>query len=383
MVKRDEPPPKKHVYKAGCPDYAKSMQAGRAATLSKRFDAAFEAFDDAVRAKPVDARARSERGYAYLLAGQADRASADFYDAIALTKDRALLAQIWFNQGTALAKDADASRIAFVIAEGLGSKAATAKLGSASRCTAVFSTAKDGDAPIAKGWDELAHERAIVNCTTPALEAADATARTLACRGCGYGSKDEGDACDDDKGPWIVPSGYMHFHTHTFFIAPLGGGSFFYENEIDAPGAPAYRVENGLLALEGSYATGDTLLFHSGGSDLVYGKFATNGDDPFVTTGGGWSDEMDFEGTWKTDSGTGCAPDMHAEVELGSANAAQMAGTPMIPSRTGPRITTWFDIATRKSVFTLTVYEGPVTATIDRRVAHVHGGACDRDVPLP
>lgn len=49
--------------------YRAAMTRGRKATDAKDYDKAIAAFDEALAAKPGDARARAEQGFAYLLNG--------------------------------------------------------------------------------------------------------------------------------------------------------------------------------------------------------------------------------------------------------------------------------------------------------------------------
>ncbi len=64
---------------------------------SARYDEAIQLFDRAVRMRPFDARARGERGFAYLKMGKLRETSVDFDYARALAKDRVLLSQVYLN----------------------------------------------------------------------------------------------------------------------------------------------------------------------------------------------------------------------------------------------------------------------------------------------
>jgi Tetratricopeptide repeat len=79
--------------------YRAAMTRGRKATDAKDYDKAIAAFDEALAAKPGDARARAEQGFAYLLSGALPGASEAFEAAAQSTKDPKLLSQIWFNRG--------------------------------------------------------------------------------------------------------------------------------------------------------------------------------------------------------------------------------------------------------------------------------------------
>ncbi|HEY8080209.1 MAG TPA: hypothetical protein VIF62_39035, partial [Labilithrix sp.] len=89
-------------------EYLLALEKGRKATQGKDWTNAIGAFDEAIKADRHDARAYAERGYVHLLAGDdLVAASADFDHASALTKDPALLAQIWFNRGLLDEKSGD------------------------------------------------------------------------------------------------------------------------------------------------------------------------------------------------------------------------------------------------------------------------------------
>jgi hypothetical protein len=134
--------------------------------------------------------------------------------------------------------------------------------------------------PIARGWTELAAARLLVNCSLPlARSAATPSGRERSCHGCGYGDRVEGDSAHGR--PAVGDSRFrnMHFHTHTLFVAPLPGGAFYYQNAVDAPTPPAYRIEGDWARIENGHAGAGVSLSFAGGNDLVYGRF--RGDDEF------------------------------------------------------------------------------------------------------
>lgn len=138
-------PPKKPASKKVEGDtlttYWKAMNDGRKATLAKKYDDAYAAFDRALVAMPDDARAISERGYAKLLAKDYVGAVADLDKAVARTKDRKLLGQIYYNYGLAAeAKgDAAAAKAAFARSNEYNpTPAAAKKLGDQPACTAII-----------------------------------------------------------------------------------------------------------------------------------------------------------------------------------------------------------------------------------------------------
>lgn len=119
--------------------YQASLVRGRRETHAKHYSAAISAFDAALREKPGDAQATSERGYARLLEGSdLTLASQDFEDAAEHTKDPKLLSQIWFNRGLVEEKgSSENAEVDFAIANQLSpSAAAQKKLGGKDVCIA-------------------------------------------------------------------------------------------------------------------------------------------------------------------------------------------------------------------------------------------------------
>jgi hypothetical protein len=120
--------------------YRAAMKRGRVATDAKRYADAIAAFDDALVARPNDARAQSERGYARLLDGSdLAAAEADLDAAAARTKDAKLLSSIWYNRGLVeeRRKEPDNAVVDFYLADQLRSSSATrAKLDGKTVCPA-------------------------------------------------------------------------------------------------------------------------------------------------------------------------------------------------------------------------------------------------------
>jgi len=117
--------------------YADAMKRGRVATREKKYPDAEVAYETALDAKPGDAQALAERGYARLLNGESERASEDLARAAELTQDRRLLAQIWFNRGLVAEKigSSDASLAAFYLSNRYSpSSAAEKKIGNQRVC---------------------------------------------------------------------------------------------------------------------------------------------------------------------------------------------------------------------------------------------------------
>ncbi len=144
--------------------YAAALGEGRAATSAKRYDDAIAAFDRAIAAKPGDARALSERGYARLLARDLASATKDLDRALEGTSDPALSGPIHFNLGlVAEARgDAEGARVAFARSNAVRpTKAAQAKLAGKSACVAVVDRSK----PKAKVFASLAAAHAAMRAT--------------------------------------------------------------------------------------------------------------------------------------------------------------------------------------------------------------------------
>lgn len=126
-----EDPAVRAAYRAG-------MRTGRKATDAKNYAAAIGGFDAALAAKPNDARALGERGYARLLQGtDLDAASRDLDAAASGTKDQKLLSTIWFNRGLLHEKRGDATNAtaSFAIANLMRpTKAAASRLAGKQAC---------------------------------------------------------------------------------------------------------------------------------------------------------------------------------------------------------------------------------------------------------
>lgn len=143
--------------------YRLGLRKGRKATRAKRYQEAIAGFDEALAAKPHDARAVGERGYARLLEGaDLDAAMRDFDLAASVTKDPQILSEVWFNRGLVEEKRGNAVNAiaAFTIANSLRpTKAAKAKLAGKTTCPVTETGSWDNVnvKPIeAKGWLELA-----------------------------------------------------------------------------------------------------------------------------------------------------------------------------------------------------------------------------------
>jgi len=169
--------------------YRAGMRTGRKATDAKRYADAIAGFDAALTAKPQDARALGERGYARLLEGaDLDAATRDLDAAASGTKDPKLLSTIWFNRGLVHEKRGDQvnATASFAIANLMRpTKAAAAKLAGKDACPleALRTFAVEDHPPVqAADWVALArvlpHQGDAVPATTEAALEALTESRT-------------------------------------------------------------------------------------------------------------------------------------------------------------------------------------------------------------
>lgn len=246
--------------------YAAALDSGRTATRARRYEDAIAAFDRALVAKPGDARALSERGYARLLAKDLARATADLDRALEGTSDPALLGPIHFNLGLVAEErgDADGARVAFARSNAIRpTKAARAKLEGRSACVAVV----DRSRPKAKVHASLsaayAAMRATADAHVPSGAAVPATDAAIVQATCEAGC--------DGPGPWVARL-EAGFGARGFLVVPAGGKVAVHELDeasfgvcagerkvtlaIDGPIAHV-RVETSTLAREWVRADGE------------------------------------------------------------------------------------------------------------------------------
>jgi hypothetical protein len=228
------------------------MGRGRKLAAAGDLEGAERAFDEAVRARPYDAAPRAERAYVGLrrvLALPEDQHAAALAGVVveldlarALTRDRGLLAQIVYNLGLAHEGRGydELARLAFVAAERLGSSAATAKLGAASRCTVSVNPAGD-DLRFLSKWSAILREVGHGTCRAPHWRT-EAEAREIACGGCtGYDEPWQRGACDEG-GPVVFQTGYMHCSVFWGLVQGLGGGLYYVESAAGGRPEPLGRA---------------------------------------------------------------------------------------------------------------------------------------------
>ncbi|MDB4995506.1 MAG: hypothetical protein JWM74_2938 [Myxococcaceae bacterium] len=260
--------------------YAAAMKAGRLATRDKRYDVAKAEFSRAIEAVPKDARARGERGYASLLAGELDEALEDLEAARALGALPEVEAQIWFNLGLVREKKAEpeAARAAFANADAIRPSAATAaKLVGKSRCTAekgLFD--KKRTLPRVVGF-RGAHKAILGDeLVTPDTEAA---AKLEVCTHSNGAGNNAPGACDMPNGPWSVTRDYMLYTENAATIFPLGDGKMLVDPGTRVGGWPAHCT--GASSIDGSFA-GDfvhTVFERDGTQSVMIAEMGDAGDE--------------------------------------------------------------------------------------------------------
>lgn len=320
-----------------------------------------------MRARPVDPRARSERGYAELKRGSAELAKRDFDDARALTKDRTLLAQIYFNLASAARAlgAAEDERLALAVARYFGSRPAGEKLGAASTCPAVWDATLGKPGPIAHNFLELAKERSLGGgCDLDATKLkTEAGARREVCKDCENGS----DGCAG-AGPWTIYTGSHPSVPSWFLIAPLPGGLFFHSPVPQQ----TYRVEAGHLVVNSSQRSHFPLAVAEAGA-IVSGHFPAvspgSFSDPIIAGTGRWSDA-------ESDETLICDLTPDAGVDL-----PELHGSPLLPD-VAPSVTGVYSLKSTRERFSLAVYAGSVLLRVDEAGAHIRGEGCDQDIPL-
>ncbi len=298
---------------AGCPvySYALGLRRGRELVAARRFDEAIRAFDEAVRARPYDARARAERAFVRMQQREADGGSGatgvagELRLARALAKDRALSAQIAWNEALALEAEGstEEARVALVRAAGLGPAAADKKLGTTSRCT-VSVVSSGNDLPIETTWvGVLAKVAGGSTCEAPAATT-EADARAYACGKCsGVGGAWTKGTCAG-AGPWEIDAGYMHCSAFSARIQDLGGGRYW---------APAGPGEQPRLERDGKVWVLREAERHF---TWVTGQFADG--DPTYRGGEGWTDQVE-----PASSGPRCTADETHDAELTLSTGCQ------------------------------------------------------------
>lgn len=213
--------------------YSAAMGEGRAATRAKRFADAEEAFGKALAARPEDARARSERGYARLLDGALEKAEEDFQGALGRGVDGKLAGQVFFNIGLLREKknEMEGARAAFAISNALSpTAAAKVKLAGRSTCTVDVQTGGSDVLEHASGWEEL--DRKIA----PGKDLGSPKASVCVRSHTAMADPDEKDVCQGPP-PWTLNHHHLHFTEDLYFVVPQKAskkpdGFFFYSTRI-------------------------------------------------------------------------------------------------------------------------------------------------------
>jgi hypothetical protein len=314
----------------GCPSYARGFARARRLAAAGDLACAIRAWDEALRDRPLDPVARAERGYPRMRAGEDP--TTDLEIALGVAKEPGLRAQIWFNLGLyAERADAERARVAFAVAERLGSTAATGKLGARSRCTATWTTRPEADFPVLEG--------------KPAAE--------LRSR-CSEG------------GPCTLETGSLHVHLFREYVEPMDGGRCYHEPMIDTDTPSPHGID------------GDFLWVDIGGTTdrSIDGEFAGAPEGVQVDAQGAWSDRPVTD----PDAAGACRPDLDAGVALGVVVCAQCF-QPAVRAPS-PRHRFYFQLSARRPVLELDVTDGDVTATFAGGVATITGAGCEARMPV-
>jgi hypothetical protein len=351
----------------GCPDHARGMAVGRKRAAAGDHQAALEAFTEALRARPFDARAWAELGYVAMLAGR--DASGPLLLARSLTRDRALLAPVWFNEGLYRAQrgDAEGARLALVMAEANGSKPAADKLGAASRCAATWTTDAKvmEEATIVASWRDVLTASGSM-CVPDPAPATEAEARQAVCLGCnGMGSPGTTDLCTG-PGPWTVPTGYMHFHIFRALIQPLTRGGFFVDTLSDGESGAEMEPAGPVLSRRVRPARTQEIAL-------------AEPDEPRLTNSDHWSDDGPTDNA-PDDAGAYCKPSLDADVPIERVICAQCFQP--AAALLEPVELRYYAPRTGREILRLTVWNGDVRAAVANGVATISGGGCQATVTV-
>lgn len=239
-----------------------AIRSGRSATAGGKLDDAITAYDAALAIALEHPRALSGRGYARLLAGDLDVATADLELALAMNPSREIQGAAHFNLGLVAEKRGDPAEATrhFQLSNKIRpSKPAARKLAhSAPVCAADI----DDEVEMPRHFDSwLALARVVMEDRAPATEA---EARRVLCT-----VDDDDDGEDDDgcagPGPWHIISDTGDFGQHHLALpdatglrvlglqtwGPGGGRCTSYEELAFGAGDPmllTYRSGEGILA---------------------------------------------------------------------------------------------------------------------------------------
>jgi hypothetical protein len=341
-----------------CPEYASSLERGQALLARRDYPAAILAFDDAIRSRPYDARARFDRGRAVV--GMGGDPANDFEFARSLTSSRELELEALLESArllTQMKKPAEA-RLAYAIAAELGSKVALDELGGRSRCTATWSTRDVPAASIVKGWLGALAKRQLVGCEEPEEPNTEAEAKKQLCRSCLAGGTWHSDNPCQGAGPYRIGMGYLHCSTFTTLLQPLGGGRFYMDS---TNGEPLRAEGNGYVVDLGSEPE---FAWNQGG-------FQTGEDGIF--NGVRWA-----KNTVDVDPPK-CPIDSSAEVDLAHSSGCQ-SGPGVALKR--PHTRRWFD-KDGKALLEVAEHAGAVKVTLAGKTAKLEGAGCSETVALP
>jgi hypothetical protein len=360
----------------GCPDFGRALARGRQAAARYDLASAIAAFDEAVRTRPLDGEARSERANVYLLQGDAKRALWDLARAEAHPGNERVLRQIWYNIGVAFDKlgQTERARLAWAVALSHGSTVAEQRLGDHSRCTALIDAQSHPKGPIVSGFLELAKFRE-PHCdlpSPPADSTSEERTRRRICLTC-----DGEDACGDADITRVESATNSLEYFPPFLFAALGGRGYWYTHSWNSY---TVRTAAGYAVVSTNDGTPEELFGTEAGSiSHVEGGFQT-GDGIEVVASGHWSDEESYESE-AADASPRCEPLVRCTDPTCGGNESPRPMEIMAPRRHRPH-TVLYSLATRRQVLSVSEQAGEINLEVKPGTVVLTGSGCDETISI-
>jgi tetratricopeptide (TPR) repeat protein len=336
--------------------YRERLGAGRAATKAAKYELAASAFTAALEAKPGDARAYSERGYAAYLAKNFDDARLDLEKAAERADERSLRAQTFFNLGLvreALGRDGTS---AFALSNFLHStRAAKERLVGKNACAVEVDRSASAIA-FRKYSDWLA----LYDDVAWELHLDDKVSTSGAARKllCGLWQPDppksKGDACSGPA-PWVITN-----HAKSSFVVAQAPDGLF--------AAMASSVDRAMFCPDGASAE----IVYRGPAIVVLRAFGGTGTDVLACDDDGHECTQEDEADLERD------PESHSWVHGCNWQGYEKYEVVDLAKRTFPLIVTQFDESNRSAKESEQVQIG-----VDARGIALKGPGCDDLLPLP
>jgi tetratricopeptide (TPR) repeat protein len=359
-----------------------AVARGRRLAQQERWLEAIGEFDQAVRVRPLAPEIRSERGYLHFKAGRYHAASKDLVMAASVPSSPSLKAQIHYNLGLTLdaLNDTELGRINYAIAEAQGSRAAGPRLGSASRCTAHWTTKPQvTQVPIAKGYRELYRLRGDRTDQLDRLARTEAGAERVMCAGLGQGQEDTGQVakCESHNRYQLIIgcSGNLAFHfgalfSDYFHYALVSGEDFNPDYTL-----VGQRLMDRLPPTPPSEITGN-FLDHDPSVVADY--------SPAASPKTCWSDELDRLAKDPGSQGI-CHVVLPGNVEL-TQNPRCTGGEPSIGPPLlhtfAPKVSIWYDVRSRQALLRIESWSGEVDVAWRGSRAIITGAGCDASIEV-